>query len=89
MTAPTLQLVKGSASWREVDGEIVGVALGAGEYFAITPSGAALWPALNAGTTRGELVDVLVEQFGIDDERAGADVDAFVIALRGWGLLAE
>lgn len=89
MTQTTsLKLVDGGASWREVDGEIVGVALAQGEYFAITPSGAALWPALAAGTTRDTLIALLVERFGIGSDQAGADVDAFIAALRGWGLLS-
>lgn len=87
-TTRTLHLADGQVAWREVEGEIVGVALGKGEYFAVTPSGAALWAALAEGTTHAALVELLRQRFGISEEIAVRDVTAFVESLDGWGLLA-
>ncbi|WP_210491622.1 PqqD family protein [Patulibacter sp. SYSU D01012] len=87
MTDRPLKLREGQAAWREVEGEIVGVALARGEYFAVTPSGALLWQALADGTTRDALASRLVERFGIDAGVAARDVDAFVASLDRWDLL--
>jgi coenzyme PQQ synthesis protein D (PqqD) len=48
-----------------------------------------LWDALAQGSTRDALADGLVGRYGIDRERALADVDAFLDELRGQGLLEE
>jgi hypothetical protein len=47
-----------------------------------------LWRALIRGATREGLADELVRAYGIDRERAVADVDHFVDTLAEQGLLA-
>ncbi len=87
MSGPALRLREQAVEWRELDGEIVALDRPAGEYFAVTGSGALLWPLLLAGTTRPALVDALVERFDVDRARAAGDVDTFVAELERRALL--
>ena len=82
-----LKLRHADVAWKDVDGEIVALDERAAVYLAANPAGAVLWRALAGGTTRGELVDGLVGEFGIESDRASADVDAFLADLRERGLL--
>jgi hypothetical protein len=82
-----LKLRPTALEWREIEGEVVAVDLQKSVYLAANRSGAVLWPALAEGTTRDELVSKLADQFGLDRDRAEADVDAFVGALTEQGLL--
>ena len=84
-----LKLREGAVEWREIEGEVVALDRKASEYVAVNRSGAALWPRLVVGASRDELVAALVARYGIDEARAGADVDAFVASLRGRELLDE
>jgi hypothetical protein len=83
-----LRLREEGVSWRSVGDEVIAVDVQSSVYVSANTSGAVLWEALAAGTTRDALVDLLVERFGIERERAGADVDAFVAELRSRDLLA-
>jgi hypothetical protein len=56
-------------------------------YLAINETGKALWALLSDGATHEELVDRLVDTFGVDQSRASADVDAFTTELESRGLL--
>lgn len=73
--------------WREVDGEIVALDLGSSSYLAANKTATVLWPELVDGTTRESLVKKLVDAYGLDEEAAGRDVDAFVDQLRENGML--
>jgi hypothetical protein len=75
--------------WREIDDELVAIDVASSAYLSANPAGALLWQMLAAGTTRAELIDRLVEQFGISSEQASADVDAFLRSLEARRLLAE
>jgi Coenzyme PQQ synthesis protein D (PqqD) len=83
-----LQLRSDELSWRQVDGEIVAVDVAASAYLSANPAGAILWQMLAEGTTRDALAARLVETFGIEHERADADVGAFLAALASRNLLA-
>ena len=83
-----LRLRPDALSWREVGGELVAVDTRTSTYLAANPTGFLLWEALAAGTTREALAAELVSRFGIDHERAVADVDRFVESVRERGLLA-
>jgi hypothetical protein len=74
--------------WREIDDELVAIDVASSAYLSANPAGALLWQMLAAGTTRAELIDRLVEQFGISSEQASADVDAFLQSLEARRLLA-
>jgi Coenzyme PQQ synthesis protein D (PqqD) len=57
------------------------------EYFGINRTGSVLWQAVARGTTRRELIDLLVKRYALDEEAAGAHVDDFVSALARCGVL--
>jgi hypothetical protein len=84
---PMLKLRGAGVAWKEVDGEVVALDEREALYLAANPAGAILWRALAGGTTHGALVNGLVTEYGIDADRAGADVDAFLADLRERGLL--
>lgn len=74
-------------AWTEVDGEIVALDEGSAVYLAANAAGALLWRALADGATRESLADALAREYGIPLERAQADTDAFLFALRERALL--
>lgn len=67
--------------WRAVEDEVIVLDRRGWSYISINDSGSILWPRLVEGATRPELASALVEAFGIEPDRAQADVDAFVGAL--------
>ena len=83
-----LKLRESDVHWREIDGEVIALDGRTSTYVAANSAGALLWRALEGGSTRDGLVDELVGAYGIDRERAAADVDRFVDELAGHGLLA-
>jgi len=85
----TLCLRGPDLDWREIDDEIVALDTRDAIYLAVRGSGAVLWRLLADSTTRGGLVNALVETYGIDETRAGEDVDAFLATLNERGLLAS
>jgi hypothetical protein len=84
-----LRLRETGLHWREIDGEIIALEAQGSRYVAANGAGAVLWRALVAGTTRDVLADELVGAYGIERERALADVQRFVDALSEQGLLAD
>jgi hypothetical protein len=75
--------------WRPVDGRVVGLDLRSSRYFSLNPSASALWEALEGDADPDELAGVLVDRYGIELSAAVADVDCFLVDLRGLGLLEE
>lgn len=75
--------------WREVEGELVALDLRESRYLAVNRTGQVLWAALAEGATRAQLVERLIEEFGIDHARAAADVDAFTAELESRDLLVQ
>ena len=84
-----LRLRQGDLDWREVEGELVALDLRDSRYLAVNRTGQVLWTALAEGATRDQLVERLIEAFGIDDARAAADVDAFTAELESRDLLVR
>lgn len=82
-----MKIDRNAAEWRVVEGEVVGLDLGKGEYFALNPSGAALWSRLAEGADEDALVAELQQTFSLSAEQARADVVSFVAVLRERGLL--
>ncbi len=82
-----LRLRKDAAAWREVDGEVLILGLDSSTYFSTNSSGSILWKRLADGATRDELVESLLATFDVDEERAVADVDAFIGRLTASDLL--
>jgi Coenzyme PQQ synthesis protein D (PqqD) len=73
--------------WRAIDGEIIALEARGSHYLAANPTGALLWQALAEGATRAGLADELVDAYGIERDRALADVDAYLAQLVAQGLL--
>jgi hypothetical protein len=85
----TLKLREDRLRWREIDDDVVAVDVDRSAYLSTNGSGALLWLELAEGTTRDQLVERLAQAYLIDNERAAADVDSFLSALNGQGLLEE
>lgn len=85
----SLRLRRDRLEWRRVDGEIIAVDLRTSTYLSANASAVPLWEALVEGTTRDEMIDRLVDQEGIDRERAAGDVDTFVADLTDRQLLDD
>jgi hypothetical protein len=83
----TLRLRNDAVRWREIDREVVAIDLDSSMYLSTNDSGLLLWRRLADGTTRVELVEVLVHAFGIDAARAEADVAGFLDELEARNLL--
>ena len=79
----------GEVIWRPVDGRVVGLDLRSSQYFSLNPSGTVLWEVLERDAGPDELAEALVDRFGVTRAVADADVDAFLVELRGLGLLEE
>jgi hypothetical protein len=84
-----LRLRDAALDWREIEGELVALDLSESRYLAVNRTGKVLWSALVEGATRDDLVERLVETFGIERTRAEQDVDAFTAELESRGLLAR
>ena len=84
-----LRLREDAVRWREIDREVVAVDLVSSIYLTTNESGVRLWRRLADGATTDELVDELVEAFGIERERAAADVQSYVDALDARNLLVR
>jgi hypothetical protein len=85
----TLRLQRERVDWREIDDEIVALDLENSTYLSINRTGRLIWPALERGATRDELVEALTSTYGVDRERAAADLDVFLAQLRERGLLSS
>jgi len=82
-----LKLRQEALEWREVEGEVVALDVGAAEYLAANPAGAVLWRTLARGCSRADLIGALVSEFRVDQDTAGRDADRFVASLRERDLL--
>jgi hypothetical protein len=74
--------------WREIDGEVIALEARGSTYVAANGAGTVLWRALAEGTTPDAMADELVRAYGIDRERAVADIEHFLAQLSDQGLLA-
>lgn len=86
---PRLRLRQQDVAARGFQDETVILDLRSSTYFSTNATGTVLWRELERGTTRAQLIGALLNEFEVDEERATADVDAFVADCRQRGLLAE
>jgi Coenzyme PQQ synthesis protein D (PqqD) len=84
---PTLRLRTEELDWLPVDQEVVVLDSRRDVYLATNQTGAHLWRALIEGTTRSELIDMLMRDFEVGRETATADVGAYLDALDEQDLL--
>lgn len=82
----TVQIDTDNVIAREVEGEVVILDLRTQRYVGGNRSAAVLWPLLEQGTTRDAMTSRLAEEFGLERERAAADVEALIGRLSELGL---
>jgi Coenzyme PQQ synthesis protein D (PqqD) len=82
-----LRLQRNLLEWREVEGEVIALEHERSVYIAANRSGTLLWRALNEGATESRLAELLAQEYGLDAERARADVAAFLADLSARGLI--
>jgi len=75
--------------WQVIDGEVIALEARRSHYLAANAAGAILWRALEEGSTRSGLAQRLVDTYGVDRDRALADVDTYLGQLAAQGLLAS
>ncbi len=76
-----LELRADKVVWRALDDEVVGLDLEASRYFRLNASGAFLWQQVSEAKTQDQLIDALVETYGIGRDQATRDVHDFVSML--------
>lgn len=82
-----LKLRSEGLEWREIEDEVIAIDIRNSSYLSANGSGLVIWRELAEGTTRVLLIERLVETFGVETDRAAADVDHFLADLRSRGLL--
>jgi hypothetical protein len=83
----TMQLRQSELTWHVAGDEVVILDLQGSVYLKLNGSARVLWERLSESASESELVAELVETYGIDEQRATADVSTFVADLRQRGLL--
>jgi Coenzyme PQQ synthesis protein D (PqqD) len=73
--------------WQVIDGEVIALEARRSHYLAANPAGGVLWRAMEDGATRSGLAEQLVDTYGIERDRALADVDVYLGQLAAQGLL--
>lgn len=86
---PATRLREADVAWREVDGDIVVLDLRSASYLRLNASAALLWHGLLGGADEATLVSELRAAYSLDDDRARADVAAFLRSLRDRELLTD
>lgn len=84
--------VKSGFLLRDMGGQPVVVSVGAASkifngMIKLNASGKVLWEKLQNDVTEQELVDALIEKYGIEEELARTDVNAFLETLRKPGII--
>jgi hypothetical protein len=74
-------------TWREIDGDLVILDLRSSTYLTANASGSVLMRQLTEERTLPQLIQALVDAFGIPERRAQQDVQTFVDELGEHGLL--
>jgi hypothetical protein len=82
-----MQLRDAGLTWHVAGDDVVVLDLEGSVYLKLNGSARFLWERLAQSSTEPELVAALVDAYGIDDERAAADVAGFVADLRRRGLV--
>ncbi|MGI9326269.1 MAG: PqqD family protein [Pseudomonadales bacterium] len=82
-----LQLDTDRAAWRQVADEMVLLDLRDSSYLSVNATGASIWPLLEAGTSREEMLESILAEFEIDQPTAEKDLDQFLEDLRNRDLL--
>lgn len=84
-----MKLRQQDLTWHVAGEDIVVLDLEGSVYLKVNGSGRVLWELLAEPRTEAELAGALVEQYGIDEAHAVADVATFVADLRQRGIVEE
>jgi hypothetical protein len=84
-----MQLRQEELTWHVTGDEVVILDLQRSVYLKLNGSARVLWERLAEPATEADLCAALVAHYGIDDERAAADVAAFLDDARRRGLLQQ
>jgi hypothetical protein len=84
-----MRLRQDGLTWHVAGEDVVVLDLQGSVYLKLNGSGRILWERLVEPCAEADLIRALVETYGIDEERATADVDGFLTDLRNRGLLVE
>jgi Coenzyme PQQ synthesis protein D (PqqD) len=87
MRSDALRIRDEDLSWRQVGDEVIVLDLRSNSYLSINESGTALWQMLVDGSTPEGMTARLTTDYGLDQDTAQSDVDAFVAMLTDLGLL--
>jgi hypothetical protein len=83
----TFRLRQKDLAWRVIEAEAIVLDNRTSRYLSVNRTGAALWQLLSEGTSYERMVSQLVEQYGVDVDRARADVELFLGDCTERGLL--
>jgi hypothetical protein len=83
----TLRPREQDRDWREIEADIV-VLDGRDAVSPISGAGSLTWKVLAGHADRETLIQARVETYGVDRWRTDDDVDTYLTALAGQGLLA-
>ena len=81
------RLREAGSYWMDVEGQIIAMHPDMSRYLGTNPAGTLLWKALSEGATRTSLATLLRETYGIEEDRALADVDTYLTSLAQHELL--
>jgi Coenzyme PQQ synthesis protein D (PqqD) len=84
---PTLKLRAADLAARGFEDETIVLDLRSSTYLSTNASASVLWRELEQGATRARLIEALLEEFDVNEKRAGDDVDAFLEDCRRRDLL--
>ena len=72
---------------REIDGETVLLAESGNQYISLNIVGSFIWQQVDGNHSLADILDILCDEFEVDQDRALADLDAFVTQLETEGLV--
>jgi Coenzyme PQQ synthesis protein D (PqqD) len=84
-----MQLRQDGLTWHVAGGDVVVLDLEGSVYLKLNGSARVLWERLAEPCNEAELIAALVERYGIEEERAAADVGGFLADLRQRNLLVD
>jgi len=71
----------------DIDQEIVVMRLDNGEFYTLAGTAAATWRLIDGTRDRSALIDELAANYDSDKDEIAADLDDFLEALEGMGLI--
>lgn len=84
-----MQLREKDLTWHVAGEEVVVLDLEGSVYLKLNGSGRLLWEKLTEPCEQSDLIETLVNAYGIDERRAETDVESFLTDIRQRGLLEE